>query len=192
MLDAQSLPLTLSSDETLTAIEGTSVQHGNDTPSLMELGLTELLAAARRVLASVNGGAVANPDACLRAELREARELFLALGVALEATESEGIAIAEDGTWFQLGGPKIDMGRRGAVRRILLALAQTRASQPGVTLSVNDLFQLGWPGEKIPYESQVRRVYTAVWTLRTLGLDSCLLTRNEGYLLDPKKPLRLI
>ncbi len=61
----------------------------------------------------------------------------------------------------------------------------------GSTLSVHDLFQIGWPGERIPYESQVRRVYTAIWTLHTLGLDVFLLTRNEGYMFDPKKGLRL-
>jgi hypothetical protein len=31
-----------------------------------------------------------------------------------------------------------------------------------------------------------------VWTLRTLGLDGLLLTRDEGYLLDPKRVVRLI
>jgi hypothetical protein len=69
-------------------------------------------------------------------------------------------------------------------------MADRRLASPGETLSVNDLFEIGWPGENIPYESQVRRVYTAIWTLRTLGLDSFLLTRNEGYMLDPKKALR--
>jgi hypothetical protein len=180
MLDAQSLP-TLPTDLEF------------DEPSLPQaepgVGLSELLTAARRVLANVRPGVLQDPK--LQADLREARDLFIKLGVILESASTDAeLLLADDATWFQIGAQRVDMGRRGAVRRILRAMADTRVSRPGETLSVNDLFEIGWPGENIPYESQVRRVYTAVWTLRTLGLDAFLLTRNEGYMLDPKKPLR--
>lgn len=168
----------------------------NDQPlapdvTSLERGIRELLTAAKKVLADLkeDGG----PGLRSSAELDEARAIFASLGMALQpAAQTDALAVAEDGTWFQIGGlPKVDMGRRGAVRRILLALATQRTSQVGSTLSVHDLFQIGWPGERIPYESQVRRVYTAIWTLRTLGLDDFLLTRNEGYMFDPKRAMRL-
>lgn len=157
----------------------------------VERGIKELLASARRVLAELKQEPIKN--ASMAAELEEAREIFASLGLALQSVPAtETLAVAEDGTWFQHGGQaRVDMGRRGAVRRILLALANQRTQKPSSTLSVHDLFQIGWPGERIPYESQVRRVYTAIWTLRTLGLDSFLLTRNEGYMFDPKKGLHL-
>jgi hypothetical protein len=171
MLDAQSLP-TLPTDFEMEP----AVSPETSEPS-MERGLTDLLTAARRVLANVRPGTLQDPK--LQADLREARDLFVKLGVILESSSSEDELLQ-----------RVDMGRRGAVRRILRAMADRRVARPGETLSVNDLFEIGWPGENIPYESQVRRVYTAIWTLRTLGLDAFLLTRNEGYMLDPKKALR--
>jgi hypothetical protein len=183
MLDAQSLP-TLPTDFEMEP----AVSPETSEPS-MERGLTDLLTAARRVLANVRPGTLQDPK--LQADLREARDLFVKLGVILESSSSEDeLLLPDDATWFQIGVQRVDMGRRGAVRRILRAMADRRVARPGETLSVNDLFEIGWPGENIPYESQVRRVYTAIWTLRTLGLDAFLLTRNEGYMLDPKKALR--
>ena len=97
--------------------------------------------------------------------------------------------MADDGTWFSIGADRVDLSRRCSVRRILAALIQERQAGANRTLDVHELFELGWPGERIPYESQVRRVYTAIWTLRRLGLDALLLTREGGYLLDPKQSI---
>jgi DNA-binding SARP family transcriptional activator len=30
-----------------------------------------------------------------------------------------------------------------------------------------------------------KRLRTAIWTLRKMGLDSVILTRDDGYLFDP-------
>jgi hypothetical protein len=38
-------------------------------------------------------------------------------------------------------------------------------------------------------ESGAERVYTAVRTLRRLGLGRVLLSRDGGYLLDPMRPI---
>ena len=185
MLDAQTDHAALATSDDLT-----------DLPlipdlTMVERGIKDLLVSAKRVLADLKQGPVTNPS--MAAELEEARDIFASLGLALQPLAAvETLIVAEDGTWFQQGTQaRVDMGRRGAVRRILLALTSQRKQHAGTTLSVHDLFQIGWPGERIPYESQVRRVYTAIWTLRTLGLDAVLLTRNEGYMFDPKKGLRL-
>jgi DNA-binding SARP family transcriptional activator len=34
-----------------------------------------------------------------------------------------------------------------------------------------------------------QRLRTAIWTLRKLGLEPLLLTRDDGYLLDPAVPI---
>ncbi len=154
--------------------------------------LSDLMLAARRVVAAVRGGRGLSPRA--RAELDQARHLLEALGAAIESSDLaiDALMVAEDGTWFQTPTGRVDVSRRGAVKRILVGLCRARREATGKTLGVDELFEIGWPGERIPYESQVRRVYTAIWTLRTLGLDGLLLTRDEGYLLDPKRVVRLV
>ena len=37
-------------------------------------------------------------------------------------------------------------------------------------------------------EAARKRLRTAIWTLRKIGLEPFLLTRDEGYLLDPYVP----
>ena len=148
----------------------------------LEATLRELITAAKRAIETVRGGSRVSPKV-----QAQARAVVDELGQALRDAGSRppaSIRVAEDGTWFEVEGQHVDVARRGAVRRLLAGLANARQSSSGRALSVDELFQIGWPGERIPYESQVRRVYTAIWTLRTLGLEGTLLTRDEGYLLE--------
>jgi len=87
-------------------------------------------------------------------------------------------------------GLQIDLQRRGPLRRVLLALLEQRARHPGVPLSVDAVAALGWPGERIQHKSAVARVYTTVNRLRALGLGKGLVTRDDGYLLDPSWVVR--
>jgi hypothetical protein len=48
----------------------------------------------------------------------------------------------------------------------------------------------GWPGEIMIRESGNERVYTAIRTLRRMGLDGILLTRDGGYMLNPDLPIK--
>lgn len=179
--------------ETMTTGEVWGGSGAEGEPSFGSLGeplehsLQDLVALTRRVLSAVRGNGP-RLSARARADLDQARSLLSALGAAMEP--SADLTLSEDGTWFEAEAGRVDVARRGAVRRILVALAKARVESPTKTIGVDALFELGWPGERIPYESQVRRVYTAIWTLRTLGLDGFLLTREEGYLLDPKRQVR--
>jgi hypothetical protein len=71
------------------------------------------------------------------------------------------------------------------VRRVLDALVRERLARPGHALSSDALLAAGWPEERIRYESGMLRVYTAVRRLRGMGLGDVLVTRDDGYLLDP-------
>ncbi|MFO0613270.1 MAG: hypothetical protein U0414_11800 [Polyangiaceae bacterium] len=155
--------------------------------SSMDTVVRDLMLAARRAIDAVRAGTRISPRAHA-----QAKAIIDELGLALQDTTSHrpAMSIAEDGTWFEFDGHHVDVARRGAVRRILAELAESRIQRPGTPRTVDELFQVGWPGERIPYESQVRRVYTAIWTLRTLGLEEVLLTRDQGYLLDPKRDVR--
>jgi hypothetical protein len=80
-------------------------------------------------------------------------------------------------------------GRRVAPKRLLLALAQARLAHAGSVLAPQELVGAGWPNERMRPEAARQRLRTAIWTLRKLGLEPVLLTRDEGYLLDPAVPL---
>jgi DNA-binding SARP family transcriptional activator len=87
------------------------------------------------------------------------------------------------------GGREVDLSRRKNVRLVLLALARARNDEPGVPLAGEALIEAGWPGERMRADAATKRLHTAIWTLRSLGLEDLLVSRDDGYLLDPEVPL---
>lgn len=86
--------------------------------------------------------------------------------------------------WFQLaGGERVDLTRRRAPCLILRALVARLLDGNPEGLSVDALFAAGWPGEKVGLLSAAPRVYTAVNTLREMGLRDVLVRREDGYVL---------
>lgn len=83
----------------------------------------------------------------------------------------------------ELDGQVLALGRRATPWRVLEALVRAHASASAV--SVSDLFRAAWPGERADAASQKKRVQTALWTLRKLGLDAVLRTVPEGYAIAP-------
>ncbi len=103
-----------------------------------------------------------------------------------------GLVVAADGRWFQCGeGEPVSLMKRRALRLLLRRLAGQRLAAPGVALSLHDLLAAGWPGERTSHEAGNARVYNALTSLRKLGLRAALVSRDDGYLLDPAVPLRL-
>ena len=90
------------------------------------------------------------------------------------------MTVAEDGRWFQIDGrPAVSLTRRTALRRLLSAVLERRGS--GAAASVQDMVQAGWPRETLSMAQGATRVYTAVRTLRRMGLENVLLTTDRGY-----------
>ncbi len=83
------------------------------------------------------------------------------------------------------GGGRVELGRRPSLRRVLAHLVELRAREPGAAASVEVLLAAGWPGERVLPEAGAERVYTAVRTLRGMGLAAVLVRRDGGYALDP-------
>jgi hypothetical protein len=103
---------------------------------------------------------------------------------------SDALRIGPEARWFEAsGGGRVDLSRRGALRRLLLRLAGERSSAPDRSVSLDELVEAGWPGSRGARESMQRRLYTSLWMLRDLGLRDVLLRRDDGYLLDPAVPL---
>ncbi len=106
------------------------------------------------------------------------------------ATPTVSLAISSDGERIVLTGEPFDMKRRGALRRILVALVDHRRKGPPSALDWKQLSEAGWPGEKMRTDAAIKRVYTAVWTLRKMGLGEYLVTRDDGYFLSEALEIR--
>ncbi|MDB5217927.1 MAG: serine/threonine-protein kinase transcriptional regulatory protein, partial [Myxococcaceae bacterium] len=100
------------------------------------------------------------------------------------AAPSLALRASRDGRTLELGDRRIDLSRRGPLRRLLIALVDRRLRDPGSALTVGDMLAAGWPGEKMRSESGAARVYMAIRRLRVLGLEPVLHTSDEGYALD--------
>jgi hypothetical protein len=92
--------------------------------------------------------------------------------VLLVSPEGRGVTLPD--------GTLINLSRRGSSTRLVL-LGLAAASQEGRRAAPAEVFGVGWPGEKIRWESARHRVYVAISTLRKLGLDPYLDSNDEGY-----------
>jgi hypothetical protein len=102
------------------------------------------------------------------------------------------LAVGPAGVWFQLPGePVVSLERWRSLQRVLACLAEERQDRPGGPLSVEALVTAGWPGERMLARAGATRVYTAIASLRRLGLRDVLLSTDQGYLLAPGLPLEL-
>jgi hypothetical protein len=100
------------------------------------------------------------------------------------------LVVDAEGRWFQLpGGPVVSIERWRPLQRVLARLAEERQDRPGQPLPVDALVLAGWPGERMLARAGATRVYTAIASLRRLGLRDVLLSVDRGYLLAPGVPL---
>ena len=100
---------------------------------------------------------------------------------------AEAWTIGPEARWVcPPGGAPLDLNRRGALRRVLDALVTRRLETPGLAWSATALLEAGWPGDRVNHEPGMMRVYSAIRRLRALGLGEALLTRDDGYLIDPE------
>lgn len=92
------------------------------------------------------------------------------------------ITLGPDAAWFRLeAGPRVDLLRRQALRRVLLQLVRSAPAPCGLA----QLVAAGWPGETLVGSSGPDRLYVVLSTLRSLGLRDCLVRTATGYGLAP-------
>lgn len=126
-------------------------------------------------------------------ELRAALGLFGAgPGEGADPVAADAaLIVARDGQHFRLpDGPEVHLGRRKPARLVLRALATAARERPGGSLTVEELYRAGWPGENVRPPYRANRVYVVVADLRKLGLDQLLLNDGDGYQLSPATPVR--
>lgn len=103
---------------------------------------------------------------------------------ALDA-RNDRLVIAAGAEWFKLPRqPLCVLETRIPLRRLLLALGELKLRNPNGVLPVTAAFEAGWPGERATPAAAAMRVYTAVHSLRRMGLKGLLVRRRRGYVLD--------
>jgi hypothetical protein len=100
--------------------------------------------------------------------------------------------IHETGLWFEPPyRARVELGRKHALRRLLVTLANRHAQGDKTPLPPSALIAAGWPGERIQKHAAANRLRVGLHTLRRLGLNELLLTQPDGYQLDPNARLEL-
>jgi hypothetical protein len=74
----------------------------------------------------------------------------------------------------------------------LAGLSADRLERPGRTRSPEEVFAIGWPGQRCHPESAQARVYVAISSLRKLGLRDVIRRAHDGYFVDPDQELLLV
>jgi predicted ATPase/Tfp pilus assembly protein PilF len=167
-------------------------REGDDSRAQM------LLDAARRRLDQVHPGDTG--------EVRRAADVRLAmraLGRAVDAfgqpevtvastlvegpppgAPADALVVCARGRWFRSpGGEVVSIARWRPLQRLLERLAERREIAPGEPLTVDALVAAGWPGERMLPKAGATRVYTAIASLRRIGLRDMLVRDERGYLL---------
>lgn len=129
----------------------------------------------------------------IRFALRVARHAPAASTTAAPQRSGE-VVVAHDGAWLRLPGraESLQIGRAGALRRIVQHLAEERLRRPGRSSSPQALVRVGWPGERILPAAARNRLHVSIARLRRLGMADLLLHQDDGYLLDPQVPVRVL
>jgi hypothetical protein len=104
---------------------------------------------------------------------------FCSAGLAPTLRVSRGCQIVS-----ATGRPAFLLRGRESLRWILEALVRSRRVRGTVT--VDELFDAGWPGTGVGLTPATRaqRVYAAISRLRRMGLQGIITTSDEGYVLD--------
>ncbi|HVK64595.1 MAG TPA: AAA family ATPase [Polyangium sp.] len=96
------------------------------------------------------------------------------------------LIVGPEARWFRMQeGRPVPFLKAKAARLVLALLVRARIGAPGRALSIAELFEAGWPGERIPPKAAANRVYVTLTKLRKLGLGALLQSRDDGFLLDP-------
>jgi predicted ATPase len=102
------------------------------------------------------------------------------------------LEVAPDGDSFSFEGTRHSLTRYRTLRRLLLRLVESRHATPGVALAWDQLFAVGWPGERAQAESARNRLKVAISTLRSMGLRDKIIHDGNGYLLAPTIEVRVV
>jgi hypothetical protein len=83
------------------------------------------------------------------------------------------------------------MRSRQPLRRLLVCLADRHNRQQYDPVSIEEIVETVWPGERMVERAATNRVHNAIAVLRSLGLRGVLHTIGRAYALDPEIVVKL-
>lgn len=170
--------------------------------SLQEVDVAQWRAALQELVASwsaPNQGGV--ELASLRALiLSRAPELNIRLTQSLfhepesqvltPVADAEAWVVSSDSAQLLSPSGQLLQIHRPLLLRLMHHLVELRLNKPGVSIQGDELFAVGWPGERATAKSARNRLYAAIHTLRSDGFGALLKTHADGgYMLDPAQVL---
>ena len=118
-------------------------------------------------------------------EVRFARRLLERAVADHSSTETQRaieLVVGPEGQWFTLSSAaKVRLPRKQH-RALLVALAKQRVESPDVSLAIEKLIRVVWPGERTVGDSGRHRLHVLVASLRSLGLRDAIRRDGEGYM----------
>ncbi|MGD0529046.1 MAG: tetratricopeptide repeat protein [Polyangiaceae bacterium] len=103
---------------------------------------------------------------------------------------ADALVVCANGRWFRTPhGGVVSIARWRPLQRLLERLAERREIAPGEPLPVEALVAAGWPGERMLPKAGATRVYTAIASLRRIGLRDMLVRDERGYSLRTDVPI---
>jgi tetratricopeptide (TPR) repeat protein len=161
------------------AVSGVEVGFEALTPAYLAFArgeappaITAPTAPLNSALAILTGAATTAPPEHIASSSEVRRALAFAGRRALIVTAT-GLVLPD--------GRAIDLAKKKNARLIIAALAKARRDRPGEALTPDTLIAAGWPNEKMRGDAATKRLHTAIWTLRKLGLDGILHSSEAGY-----------
>ncbi|MGE0784411.1 MAG: tetratricopeptide repeat protein [Sandaracinaceae bacterium] len=113
--------------------------------------------------------------------LRQVARLLEARLARVEHEALPPLTLEPEGETARVGdGEPILLARRPRLRNVLHALVREHRREPGAWVSVDAIFELGWPGERAIAHAAKNRVHVTLSRLRKLGLDAVLESGPEG------------
>lgn len=99
------------------------------------------------------------------------------------APEPETLEVGPEGMWFEWQGERVDLTRRGPMKKILCVLAGRH--HEGTPIDVYELFESAWGAPALDPVRDAQKVYNNVSKLRSMGLEDAIIKLSDGYMLAP-------
>lgn len=155
--------------------------------------IAELLDAIVRLSlapAAELAGLTAKVDGLIAVTREGSMELFLSRMLAsvrkAKSGDAQRLRVDRSGKWFErLGGSTVDLSAQPLLMKVLAELVTLHQKDPEATRSIDDIFALGWPGERASAASVEDRVRAVVKRLRRAGLGDLIETKGGGFRLAP-------
>jgi hypothetical protein len=95
-----------------------------------------------------------------------------------------GVVMGIEPVWIEgPDGVRHELGQ--AHRRIISALTRLHRHAPGRALTIQELLEAGWPGERPISPAGTNRVHVVLAQLRRIGMRGVIERYKDGYRIAP-------